>query len=70
MQGVMLTDIELVRSLILNTSTTKGLSVNVSIVNKAYNKGRKATPEFRADMPILFDAILPRWNYRAVPVIP
>ena len=28
MQGVMLTDIELVRSLILNTSTTKGLSVN------------------------------------------
>ena len=70
MQGVMLTDIGLVRSLILNTSTTKGLSVNVSIVNKAYNKGRKATPEFRADMPILFDAILPRWNYRAVPVTP
>ena len=69
MKGVMLTDIGLVRSLIMNTNTTKGLSVNVNIVDKVYNKGRKATPEFRDNMPILFDAILSRWNYRAVPAI-
>ena len=69
MKGVMLTDIGLVRSLIMNTNTTKGLSVNVNIVDKVYNKGGKATPEFRDNMPILFDAILSRWNYRAVPAI-
>ncbi len=69
MKGVMLTDIELARRLISNTSTSKGLTVTVNIIDKTYNKGRKATSEFRANISILFDAILPRWNYRAVPAI-
>lgn len=69
MKGVMLTDIELAKRLILDTSTSKGLAVNVDIIDKVYNKGRKASPEFRTNISILFDAILPRWNYRAVPAI-
>ncbi len=58
MKGVMLTDIELAKRLILNTSTSKGLTVSVDIVDKVYNKGRKASPEFRANISVLFDAIL------------
>ncbi len=38
-----------------------------SVIRRAYEKGRTATQDFKANMPILFDDVIPKWNYRAVP---
>jgi len=34
---------------------------------KIYETGKKATDEFKQNMKIIFDKILPKWNYTAVP---
>lgn len=67
-EGVVFKSIALVRDLISRTQTTKGLSVTVSVFEKVYKTGRKASDVFRENMPIIFDEILPKWNYRAVPI--
>ena len=47
--------------------TTTGLKVKVSILNKIYETGRKYAAGFKKTMKIVFDKVLPKWNYRAVP---
>jgi hypothetical protein len=47
--------------------TAAGLEVEVSILEKVYETGRKCAADFKETMRIVFDEILPRWNYRAVP---
>ncbi len=47
--------------------TSTGLRVTVDILEKAYQTGRKYAEGFKEDMKIVFDEILPKWNYRAVP---
>jgi Rhodopirellula transposase DDE domain len=47
--------------------TSTGLRVTVEILDKVYRTGRKYTKEFKDNMKIAFDEILPRWNYRVVP---
>ena len=44
-----------------------GLRVTVSVLDKVYSTGRKYAEGFKETMKILFDDILPKWNYRAVP---
>ncbi|MDA0591590.1 MAG: hypothetical protein O3C17_26750, partial [Planctomycetota bacterium] len=44
-----------------------GLSVKVRILEKLYETGRKASDTFKANMPIEFDDLLPRYNYRVAP---
>ena len=34
---------------------------------RAYDIGRKAAKDFKANMTILFDDLIPKWNYRVVP---
>jgi hypothetical protein len=41
--------------------------VRVSILDKVYETGRKYAAGFKKAMKIVFDKILPKWNYRAVP---
>jgi hypothetical protein len=41
--------------------------VVVAIAQKVYETGRKYAEGFKETMKILFDDVLPRWNYRAVP---
>ena len=36
-------------------------------LTKLYEIGRKATQEFRDNISIQFDSVLPRWNYVAQP---
>ena len=67
MQGVILTNLECARNLILNTSTINGLSVTVNIVDKVYKTGRSYSHTFRENLPIIFDDTLPNWNYCATP---
>lgn len=68
MQGVILNDHNMVKQLIEKTQTKTGLSVSVSIIDKVYELGKKATEGFKESMKIAFDEFLGRWNYRAIPM--
>ena len=66
-RGVIFRTLETVRDYMSKAGTTTGLEVEVSILAKAYETGRKCAEGFRESMKIVFDEILPKWNYRAVP---
>ncbi len=68
-QGVIFHSVELVQNLMARTQTQQGLRVTVNLLDKVYQTGRKAAEDFKQNMPILFDDLLPQWNYRAVPQI-
>lgn len=67
-QGVIFSSLEVVSDLIAKTRTKTGLEVFVHVINKIYKTGRKVTKNFKSEMRIAFDKILPKWNYRAIPV--
>ncbi len=67
-QGVVFTSIELVKELMEKTHTKTGLKAFVHIIDKVYQTGRKVAKEFKETMRIVFDEVLPQWNYRAVPL--
>ena len=66
-QGVIFTSVALVKELMEKTKTSKGLKVIVDIIENVYQTGRKVAQDFKSNMRIVFDTILPRWNYRALP---
>ena len=47
--------------------TQKGLKVMVDILDTIYQTGRKVADDFKAKMQIVFDDLLPQWNYRVIP---
>ncbi len=57
----------LVKELMEKARTSTGLSLTVDILDKMYQTGRKYAEGFKENMKIVFDEILLRWNYRAVP---
>lgn len=66
-RGVIFDSVERVRDLMAKASTQTGLTVFASIIDAVYDTGRKATDEFKQQMPIIFDDYLPNWNYVARP---
>jgi hypothetical protein len=66
-QGVIFHTIDLVKELMEKAKTKTGLRVTVDILDKVYQTGRKAADSFKQHIPIVFDPVLPKWNYRAVP---
>lgn len=66
-EGVVFKSLELVKELIAGTTTTQGLTVVVKIIDKVYATGRKVADDFKETMRIVFDQVLPLWNYTAVP---
>jgi len=67
-QGVIFTSIELVKTLMEKTHTETGLKAFVHIMDRVYQTGRKVAENFKDTMRIVFDPVLPQWNYRAVPL--
>lgn len=68
LRGIPLDRIQTVKELIESRAKTKtGLKVFANIIDKVYQKGHKASEQFRDNIPIFFDQLLPRWNYKAVP---
>jgi hypothetical protein len=67
-QGVVFTSIELVKELMEKTHTQTGLKAFVHIIDKVYQTGCKVADDFKQNMRIVFDEVLPHWNYRAVPL--
>lgn len=66
-QGVIFTSVALVKELMAKTHTRQGLRVVVDIIDTVYQTGRKVADDFKATMRIVFDKVLPHWNYRALP---
>lgn len=52
------------------TKTQQRLAVTVDLFDKVYQTGRKVADDFKESMSIVFDDILPQWNYTAVPQSP
>ena len=66
-QGVIFKSLDLVCQLMAKTKTQQGLSVTVDVLDRVYETGRKVADDFRETMTIVFDDVLPQWNYTAVP---
>jgi hypothetical protein len=66
-QGIVFDSLQTVRGLIHKTKTHQGLAVTVRVVDTRYETGRKVSDAFKQHMPIVFDPVLPTWNYWAVP---
>jgi hypothetical protein len=66
-RGVIFQTLEIVQHYIAKTETTTGLKVKVSVLDKVYETGRKCAADFKKNMKIVFDKVLSKWNYRAVP---
>jgi hypothetical protein len=66
-QGVVLESVAVAKQFMEKTSTSTGLKVTVRCLEKVYETGRKCAEDFRDSMRIMFDALLPKWNYVAVP---
>ena len=60
--------IEIVQELIEKTNTKAGLKAFVHVIDRVYDKGRKVAAGFKENMRFVFDDILPRFNYRAIPL--
>lgn len=66
-KGVPLETIETAKHYMEKTETTKGLNVVVKIIDKVFETGRKYAADFKHNMTIQFDELLPKWNYTAIP---
>ena len=66
-QGVVFHNVQIVQELMERTRTRTGLVVTVGILDQEYATGRECSAAFRQAMPIVFDELLPKWNYRATP---
>lgn len=66
-QGVIFTSVELVKELMGKTSTKTGLEVQVNILDKVYQTGRRVADDVKEQIQVVFAAVLPKWNYTLVP---
>lgn len=67
LQGVFLKSVEMFRDLARQATTTTGLRVFVRTLRGLYETGQRATVRTVEQLSILFDPILPRWNYFVLP---
>ena len=66
-QGKLFDTLDTVVELMRRTATSTGLSATVNVIRRAYDTGRKVAKHFKANMSIVFDDLLPKWNYCAIP---
>jgi len=66
-RGVIFHTLETVKHYMTKAETTTGLKVTVGVLEKVYETGKKCSAGFKKNMKIVFDSLLPKWNYRANP---
>jgi hypothetical protein len=67
-QGVIFDQVETVKDLMATATTAQGLKVFTTVIDKVYETGKKATEAIKASTrQIVFDEVLPNWNYVALP---
>jgi hypothetical protein len=64
--GVIFDSHETVKNLMAKATTSSGLKVFSSIIDKVYETGKKVVSNFKENMDIIFDEYLPQWNYVAL----
>jgi hypothetical protein len=65
--GMLFDTVERVVELMRKTTTRTGLRTTVNVIKTLYPKKRNATDEMKENLRIVFDDLLPRWNYMATP---
>ena len=66
-KGVILQSVGLVAELMSKAKTRTGLTVQVEILDKVYEIGRKVSQAAKDAVNLVRDTVLPRWNYRILP---
>ena len=66
-KGLIFYTIDIVKEAMGQTSTKTGLKVFVDVIDKVYETGLKVKEGFKENMRIVFDKVLPKWNYRTIP---
>ena len=66
-QGMLFDTLETVVRLMRKAATSTGLRTTVNVIRRIYETGRQVADDFKANMPLLFDDLLPKWNYVATP---
>ncbi len=66
-KGVIFDKVDTVKDLMATATTAKGLEVFTTVIDKVYETGKRATKEIKANLKIVFDDVLPNWNYTAKP---
>jgi hypothetical protein len=59
--------LDTVVELMRKATTRTGLNTTVNVMRTLYETGRNATEEMKDALTIVFDELLPTWNYRAIP---
>jgi hypothetical protein len=62
--GIVFDNYNIIKKLAEETTTKTGFSVIVTINEKPYETGKKASEDFMKTMPVIFDDFLPKWNYK------
>ena len=65
--GMLFDTLDTVVSLMRRASTATGLTTTVNVIRRAYETGRNATDVMKQHLKIVYDDLLPNWNYRAIP---
>lgn len=66
-QGMLFDTLETAIRLMRRAATRTGLRTTVNVIRGVYEIGRSVAKEFKTNLTILFDELLPKLNYRAVP---
>ena len=65
--GMLFDTLDTVVDLMRKAATSTGLRTTVNVIRRLYETGRNATEEMKNNLTIVFDDVLPKWNYRALP---
>lgn len=67
-EAVVFDNYEIVKEQVEKTTTKTGLQVVAWLNEKVYQSGRKYSANFKETMKIVFDQVLPKWNYQIHPL--
>lgn len=65
-KGVIFDRVETLKDLMATATTKTGLKVFTTVIDTVYQTGKKATEEMKSTIQIVFDKVLPQWNYTAM----
>lgn len=66
--GILFDSIQTVVGLMRKASTATGLTTTVNVIKREYETGRNATEEMKHNLRVIYDNLLPTWNYTTVPM--
>ena len=66
---MLLDNLDMVVALMRKATATTGLKTIVNVIRRVYQTGLNAMDEIKRNLKIVFDDLLPKWNYRAIPQI-